>query len=208
MAALTITQCSQVASQPANVVSIPVEPTTSITEIAKLYDSDVDAILNYNKLSSEADIQNKDSIKVPSKYDYLQEEIDSLQDKLYDKKLTAVERNEIENKLAEYKEKQALQQNVATVYTDGKYVYFTISEAIKDLGFSRINVETFKEIFDIKDKALRRHNDLDYTWGRDPEAPPEDNGYRDYTTESLQIGETVKVKKGDIEIGVHADNND
>ena len=201
LAALAVTQGAQVINQPSDVISIPVDSSTSLTEIAQNYDSDIDAILSYNDLAEEADISELDSIKVPSSYDYLQNEIDKLQDKLYHSNLSPEERAEIEDKIAEYKEKQQLQQSIANVYTDGKYVYYTIIDIPEDIGYSSINVEKFKDIFDIKDGALKKYNDIDYTWAFDEDAPPEDEGYRDYTVASLKVGDTVKVRQGDIQVG-------
>lgn len=199
LAALAVTQGAQVVNQPSEVVSIPADSLTSLTEIAQTYDSDIDAILNYNDVVDEADLSQLDEVKVPSNFDYLQDEIDSLQAKLYSGNLSPEERVQIEDKIAQYQEKQELQQSIASVYTDGKFVYYTIVDVPEDIGFSGINVEKFKDIFDIKDGALKKYNDIEYTWARDPEAPPEDDGYRDYTVASLKIGDTVKVRQGDIQ---------
>lgn len=201
LAALAVTQGAQVINQPSEVISIPVDNSTSLTEVAQTYDSDIDAILNYNGIANEVDLSQLDSIKVPSSYDYLQDEIDKLQNELYHSNLSSEERAEIEDKIAQYKEKQQLQQSIANVYTDGKYVYYTIIDIPEDIGFSGINVEKFKDIFDIKDGALKKYNDIDYTWAFDEDAPPEDEGYRDYTVASLRVGDTVKVRPGDIQVG-------
>lgn len=198
LTSLAVVQGSNMINQPAQSVTVPVDSSTSLVELADLYDSDIDAILNYNNLASSEDLALAGEIVIPSAFDYLQEEIDKLQDKLYNKDLSEQERADIEAKLAAYQEKQELQQSIATSYTDGKYVYYTINE-LPD-GNSSINVETFKDIFDIKDGALRKYNDLDYVWARDEDAPPEDRGYRDYTGERLHVGQTVKVRPGDIEL--------
>lgn len=142
------------------------------------------------------------SISVPVSYDYLQDMIDELQDKLYDKNLSDEEREQIEEQLAKYKDKQALQKSIAAVYTDGKYVYYTITdipENINPSGTGRINVETFKDIFDIEDGALKKYNDIDFVWAYDEDSAEYEKGYRDYTVGTLRIGDTVKVRMNNIQ---------
>lgn len=178
-------------------VTVPITPSSSIVELADTYDVDLDAILDFNDISSEADLAACSEIEIPSTFDYLQVEIDELQNKLFDNDLSKEERAEIEDRINQLEDKRELQQAVATVYTDGKYVYYLINEQSE--GFSGgINVEVFKDIFDIGDRALRRNNNLDSHWEKDSDNP-EDDGYYDYTGNYFYSGETYKVRVNDVE---------
>lgn len=173
-------------------VNVPLTPDSSLVEIADTYDVDLDAILDFNKISSESDLAASSEIKIPSTFDYLQDEIDKLQNELYDDDLSKEERSEIEDRINQLDAKRELQQKIATVYTDGKYVYYLINEQSEDFS-GGINVEEFKDIFDIEDYALRRNNNLDSHWEKDSDIP-EDDGYYDYTGNYFYSGETYKVR--------------
>lgn len=205
LAAITIGKGMDMANTPAALVSIPVDPSTSIVQIADLYGTSVEAILAYNDLTMDTDLSSVNSISVPTNYDYLQNEIDQLQAQLYDKHLSASKRDEITNEIEQCRNRQALQQSIATTYTDGKYIYFTIIDPPAGTGNNSINIETFKNIFEIKEGALRSNNHLDSTWRRDPDANPEDKGYFDYTGHRLTAGDTVKVRMDDIQHGLYND---
>lgn len=198
-------------NMPAN-VTIPFDSsTTSISEIAEIYDTNESFIMLYNDIDNTSDLSEISELKIPSSYDYIQDEIDKLQDDLFSSKLSAEKREELENKVSGLKEKQELQQNAARVYSDGKYVYFIVNitdnfpEELSDKYKFGINVETFKDLFDIKDKAIRRNNDIDFSWERYEDAP-EMGAYKDYTGTRLHSGDVIKVpvsaiKTNDINLG-------
>lgn len=183
-------------NKPADVITVPYNNSVSITDIAQTYNADLNSILDYNHITEDTDLDEITELQIPTTYDYIQNEIDSLQEKLFDDKLEPEERTELEEMIQQYQAKQELQSHLATVYTDGKYVYFEIKEFdentpedIKTRFQYGINVETFKNIFDIKDKAIREENFLDFTWESD--APG--GAYKDYTSNNLRPGRTIKV---------------
>ncbi len=181
-----------------NMVYVPFDSqTTSIEQLAEIYDTDVDFILEYNNISDENDLNGLTEIQIPSGYDYLDTEINRLQDKLYSTDISEEERAGIEEQIQALIAKQELQHYVANVYSDGEYVYYSIispsedaPEEFKDKYKHGINVETFKDLFDIEDKAIRRYNDIDYSWDTDD---PEYGYYKDYTTAWLHKGDVIKV---------------
>ncbi len=181
-----------------NSVTVPFDSqATSIEQLAEIYDTDIDLILEYNNITDETDLTDLTEIQIPSSYDYLDAEIEKLQDELYSSDLSAEERQNVEKQIKALIAKQELQHYVANVYSDGEYVYFSITapsddapEELQGKYKYGINVETFKDLFDIEDKAIRRYNDIDYTWSTDD---PEYGYYKDYTTAWLSKGDVIKV---------------
>ena len=192
LAAVMLAHGISVYSQPAKLISVPTNNYNNIYEISETYNCDAKAIMAYNNFSDASDFIKAEEIKVPTMYSNLQGEIDEIQNKLYNNELNTGKREGLETRLSKLKEKQSLQNKVATVYTDGKYVYFTINKSN-----GGINVEEFKEIFDIKDKAIRQNNDIEFSWGYEAET----GGYKDYTTAILTPGMTVKVPADAIKTG-------
>lgn len=177
--------------QPDKSVSVGVDPGTSIEDIADIYGIDSDVIKAYNGL--EYDItQVSDAIVIPSDYEHpLNARIASMQEDLFNANLDPDKRAELESSLADLLAVQELQSKTAKTYTDGKFVYFLIScsENSEETGYScGINVEKFKDIFGIKDGALRNNNNIDFDWAID-----DYGGYKDYTSDILHDGEVVKV---------------
>ena len=139
-------------------------------------------------------------LKIPTEYDCIQPQIDKLVDKLYNSHLSSKKRDDIESKVKDMQDKQEAQQHVAKAYTDGDKVYFLLDftdENGENLPNAKINVEAFKDLFNIKDKAIKKYNDLDMVWKKDTNLP-EDKGYFDYTGNYFVNGDTIVVKKGDI----------
>ena len=89
-------------------------------------------------------------------------------------------------------QKQEYMDSIATVYTDGEKIYYTIKEDI--------NVEDFKKAFDIEDGALR--DQVRYTWGE-----PDELGHspKDYTTATLEEGKTIVLKENKINKKINLD---
>ena len=197
-ATLIMAQCIAAYNAPAQVITIPVKNYKSIYEIAGLYKSDIDAILAYNDLQSLEEFYQQDEVQVPSLYNYVQDEIAAVQERLRNPHLSSSERVKLEERISKLRKKQSLQQNLATVYTDGKFVYYTINKLGNNSKYSSgINVEDFKKIFDIKDRAIRQNNDIEYEWGYSDE----EGGYRDFTRTTLHTGETIKVPVNAIKTG-------
>ena len=163
-----------------------IEDYDDLSYVAKMYNSDENLILAYNGVENVQELSEKEEVKVPHSFDLVQDKIDSLQEKLYNKKLTVDEQNSLLSEIDALKDKQQTQRDVAWSYQDGKYVYFIMNETI--------NVEEFKKIYGIEDKALRRYNDLECTYESVSHGPGEnDSHYKDYTGACLYKGETYKV---------------
>lgn len=154
---------------------------------AERYGSSEEAIMAYNKLSS--DILNEDmELVIPALYEHpVDGEIEELQEDLYSNKLDAEERTQTEEEIAQLQALQQLQDETAVSYIDGDYIYFTIKNP------DGVNVETFKGIFGIKDGVVKKHNDIDFTWGSN-----EYGGYMDFTGAYLREGETIRIPNGSV----------
>ncbi len=160
----------------------------TVSDIAELYDIDENILYLYN-----GDITDKtEKISIPSPYDYLQEIIDVKRNQLFAMH-TYETREAAEAEIEELMDKHALQQEVATTYTDGKFVYLAINDlsSIPQYEEDGINVEDFKDLFDIKDGAIQKYNSLDdCDWIVDEKG----NGVMDFTNSYLQSGTVIKVK--------------
>ncbi len=169
----------------------------SIEELSDIYGTDENLIRLYNEIPQDSELSEITQITIPSEYDNVQEEIDKEQDKLYNKNLSEEKRSSIEENIWALKEKQAMQKEVASAYTDGDYVYFSINdiEALPQYQ-DGINVEDFKKLYDIKDGAIQKYNSLDdCQWhvGEDGKG-----GTIDFTKSYLHSGKIIKVKTDDI----------
>lgn len=172
----------------------------SLTDIAEQYGCDEEIIRQYNGIENNDDLRDLPVILVPTEYNYIDDEIENLQNSLYSSKLSDEERNETEEKISALKDKKAKQQQVAKVYTDGKYIYFIINLTDENGNPVRggINVETFKELFDIKDGQIRKYNKLDSVWRKDTDFE-EDKGYYDYTGNVFYTGDVIKISDNGVD---------
>ncbi len=179
-------------------VVIPFDSTnTSISDIADIYDINEEAILAYNNVEEESELENNEEIRIPAAYDALNDKIEELKKELYSSKLSDKKRQNIEDSISDLEHTKFIQNSIASAYTDGKMVYFTILEPSEDLPEEiseiyngSINVENFKDLFNIKDKAIREHNDIGFNYeynGYDGHA------YKDYTGTYLYAGDVIKV---------------
>lgn len=155
--------------------------------VANLYGSDEDLILAYNDAESVEDLADKSQVGVPKLFNPMQEKIDVLEAKLYDKNLTVEEQLSLQDEIEALKDKQQAQKDAAWAYQDGNNVFFIMNETI--------NAEDFKKIYGIEDGALSDYNNLECTYESVDHGPGENaSHYRDYTGASLHKGETYKVK--------------
>lgn len=191
-----------------SIVTIPYDASMSITDIAETYNADVNAILDFNNIDEDTDLSSLEEIKIPTSYSATSDKIEQLQNKLYSGKLSEDERSEIEEQIAQLQDKQALQNEIANVYTDGKYVYIQIKAPSEDsseqaqnlLGYGGINAERLKDVFDIEDGAIRKNNNVSSQWKAYEDAFPEGpSGYFDYTGVFISSGDTIKVPLKSIE---------
>ena len=180
-----------------------------INDYALVYDMPVEAIMDYNNLSSPI-LGTNMTISMPSSFDHVGSEIDELQEDLYRRTTSAEEAIEIAQEIEELQDVQKLQSEIAKMYTDGDFVYFYITLPTDETASEtqlqyngHINVESFKDIFGIKDGVIRKHNDMDYSWGSN-----EYGGYKDYTGNTLWNGQTIKVPTSAVKLSLIESLND
>lgn len=181
--------------EPNELVKIYVNQGEDVGVYAEMYGSSEDAIIDYNKLQGDI-AQYGMEISIPAMYEHpIVDEIEDVQNELFTKKLDAEERIEKQEEVSALLEIQQMQSEIATSYTDGDFVYYTITlptdESATSIqsGFNgRINVEKFKDIFGVKDGVIKKYNNLGYTWGGN-----EYESWKDYTGESFYNGQVVKV---------------
>lgn len=154
---------------------------TDIYGAARVFGSDIDTI----QVS-----QDKKRVSIPARFDYLED--------LIEQERSEARRLDNEDKIAQkYRyiqklmEKQNYQQEIATVYTDGKSVYFKI---LPDDENSMISVEDFKKIFDIKDGALSQYegNGISGDWSL--------GEYQEGGNQFLTSGTVLTVSIDDIDV--------
>lgn len=198
------------ATQPPSVVDVNAKAGESISDYALVYNIDEDAIKDYNNLSSSV-LGSDTVISIPSTFNHpIGDEIAEYTFDLYSKDLAEEEQAELVSDIEELRKIQQLQSEIATMYTDGNYAYFlitlptdqTATETQAGYG-GHINVEQFKEIFGIKDGAIKDHNNIDYTWGGN-----EHGSYMDYTIATLYNGQTIKVPVSAVNLKYISELND
>ncbi len=164
----------------------------TMDKFADLYGTDEDIIRLYNNIPQNSDLDEITQITIPSEYDNIQTEIESEQDKLFKKNLSQDKRTSIEENIQALKAKQSLQQKVATSFTDGEYVYYSLNN-IEELPEyeNGINIEDFKKLFDIEDGAIQKYNSLENCqWSVDENGK---GGTIDFTKSYLHSGDLIKV---------------
>lgn len=173
---------------------------TEIAKVADIYNTSEDAILAINNIENEDELYDVEKIAIPAVYDKLDKKIENVQEKLYNSKLTAEERDELVNQYKELSHKKLVRENIAETYTDGKYMYYIVKPLTSDTTydaaklysqFGDMNVEVFKEVFGIKDKAIRKYNVINYEYRKD--TPEYSGAYKDYSNASLKAGQVIKV---------------
>lgn len=165
----------------------------SIVAIAEENNCDLDFLLEYNNIDRNTDLNTVSEISIPSSYDYIQDEVDKITEKLASSTLSDKKRTELEEKINALQTKQHEQNQVAEVYTDGEYIFFNINineDDSNDKYKYGINVETFKKLFDIEDGAIRKYNNLDVRWESDANG---EGSYMDYTYNWFHNGDVIKV---------------
>ena len=164
-----------------NSVEIPYSDSVSLNETAEIYNVSPEFIAAFNNLNEEGN--TPETIKIPERIDLTDNKIAKVREKLYDDNLSDSEKAECLLNLAELEDKKSTRDEVAEVYADGRYTYFFLK--------ANVNVEDFKELFDIKDGRIKANNKLeDYGWGP---YHPEMGTYKDYTKCVLHNGDIIKV---------------
>ena len=162
-------------------VTVPVSYGDSIVQIAEIYGSDSDVIIEANNLEGH-EVEKSMRIVIPSEYNPIEDEIKELQEKLFSSDLKQDEREEIER-----------QQSIAQAYTDGEFIYFKITlptdgtqSTIQAQYEGSINVEEFKRIFNIADGAIKDNNYIGFEW-------TEGGTVMEYSNQDLYDGDVIKV---------------
>lgn len=190
--ALILTFGSPSSAEPPKTITFNPNETT-ISEIAEENDCNLEFLLDYNNIDQNTDPTSIKEITIPNQYDYIENEITAIEEKIKKSNLNEKQLQELESKLNALKTKQTEQKNVAQTYTDGKYVFITINMEENDIDEKYkygINVETLKKLFDIKDGAIREHNALDVRWEAYENG---EGGYMDYTYNWFHNGDIIKV---------------
>ena len=188
----------------------------TLSQIASKYGVSVDALMNENNIKDANSIKAGQKITIPigqtaqssektvekDDLNYERQKLHYMDLKISDKYAelakakTPEEKAEIQKEINELKAKQAKQKETAKMELDPNQDYILITPK-KD-----INVEELKKLFDIKDGAVRAHNDLDYEYTYyEGDVPSELEGrqYKDYSNNTIQAGWTIKVKPSEID---------
>lgn len=188
----------------------------TLSQIASKYGVSVDALMNENNIKDANSIKAGQKITIPigqtaqssektvekDDLNYERQKLHYMDLKISDKYAelakakTPEEKAEIQKEINELKAKQAKQKETAKMELDPNQDYILITPK-KD-----INVEELKKLFDIKDGAVRAHNDLDYEYTYyEGDVPSELEGrqYKDYSNNTIQAGRTIKVKPSEID---------
>ena len=205
-ATLAATNIMAYVNKPDSSVVLPVDSSANISEIAAMYDTDPNAICLYNHIYDVSDISDHDEITVPTMFSNIDSEIEAIQQKLFNSNLTADERSKLEIRVKYLIKLQRLQDALATVYTDGKYAYYTInplgddvSPSIREKYQYGIPVDDFRLIFGIKDDNLNGAS-LIRTLGLSSS-----DSYMNFSGNKLTTGNTIKIKLGSIKDGSEMD---
>ena len=187
-----ITCLSSEPAKPLDAATIHVDYGTSISQIADIYGSDTDVIMEANDLDSDKITKGR-RIVIPSAYNPINDEIMALQEKLFSSNLKQEEREEIENQILNLQNEIYIQNEIAQVYSDGEFIYFKLTLPTDDTASNvqsryngKINVEEFKGIFNIADGAIKDNNNIGFEWT---------NGgtVMKYSNQDLSNGEVIKV---------------
>ncbi len=196
--------------------TITVASGQTLSQIASKYGVSVDALMNENNIKDANSIKAGQKITIPigqpaqssektvekDDLNYERQKLHYMDLKISDKygelakAKTPEEKAEIQKEINELKAKQAKQKETAKMELDPNQDYILITPK-KD-----INVEELKKLFDIKDGAVRAHNDLDYEYTYyEGDVPSELEGrqYKDYSNNTIQAGRTIKVKPSEID---------
>ena len=197
-AALLLTGAVSTLPQRSKHITIPFNPEDmSITEMAQTYNTNEKAIIDFNNISEQNPPENLIELKMPEKFDYIQQEIEILQKKLHTCVLSQKERSLTEKTVNALIKKQQEQREVALTYSDGEFLYININidenapDDIKKKYEFGANIETLKKLFDIKDGAIEENNQIEAIWIDNDDTGK--TGYFDYSRNWFHNGETIKV---------------
>ncbi len=164
----------------------------NLETIAEMYDSSSYIITARNGINENGE-GNIQELVVPRKISLLDEKIEDIQDNLYSSKISQEKREEKQEQLNKYNNIKTHQNSVADVYKEDGYTYFVIRPDV-----DRINVEAFKNLFAIKDGAIKKNNEISYKYVEDKNYSG--GGYIDWSEANLYAGDTIKVKNNQIDL--------
>lgn len=198
--------------------SITVKSGQTLSQIASQYGVSVSELKEANNITNADNIKAGQKITIPigqqtppasdktsenEEMNYERQKLHYMDLKISDKYAelseakTADEKAKIQNEINELKAKQAKQKETAKMELDENQDYILITPN-KD-----INVEELKKLFDIEDGAVKAHNELDYQYNyyEGDNLPMELEGrqYKDYSNNTIQKGQTIKVRPSEID---------
>ena len=154
------------------------------------------AILIANK-GIENEGQAVYKITVPVEYDMYEKYNSEIDEKLKDDDLYYSDKLKLNDKKQELKEIKEKQEDMAQIYTDGKWAYIVPNDYFTV-------TEDLKEVLGIKDGIIIKNNknQLNYKWGIDSDG----HGYKDYTFSTVPYsGIKVPLKELGKELDIISD---
>lgn len=196
--------------------TITVASGQTLSHIAAKYGVSVEELKQANNIDNADNVKAGQKITIPlgrqipektntssnENYSYERQKLHYMDIKISDKQAklteakTPVEKAKIQDEIKALKAKQARQKQIAKMELDENHDYILIT-VNKD-----INVEDLKKLFDIEDGAVKAHNKLDFKYmdyGDDVPTELEGRQYKDYTRNTIQKGQTIKVKPSEID---------
>ena len=190
----------------------------TLSQIASQYGVTVNELKDANNIKDADNIKAGQKITIPigqesaqksdktenkEDYNYERQKLHYMDLKISDKYAelaeakTPEDKAKIQKEINELKAKQAKQKETAKMELDANQDYILITPN-KD-----INVEELKQLFDIEDGAVKSHNELDYQYNyyEGDNLPMELEGrqYKDYSNNTIQKGQTIKVRPSEID---------
>ena len=149
-----------------------VDDVSLIPDVVKTYGADLGMVAAYN-MHNPFISDEKEGFYIPYAYNPAEEKIETLQKKLFDNDLDAMEANKIRVEIGGLEKKAERQHELAYAYREDNYVYF--------LSRDYVLTEEMEKAFDIKQGKLQKLN-------------KETGKYEKHDGEVLSIGNTYRVK--------------
>lgn len=149
-----------------------VDDASLIKDVVDTYGADLGMVAVYN-MENPFTPEGKDGFYIPYAYKPAEEKIETLQKKLFDNDLDAMEANKIRVEIGGLEKKAERQHDLAYAYQEGKYIHFITRDYVL--------TKEFEKAFDIKEGKLQKLNE-------------KTNEYEKYDAEIMNIGKTYRVK--------------
>ena len=136
----------------------------NLSDIANAYNVDEDVIRYSNGIYSDEDLNDVETLTIPTQYDYLSDVIASKTQKLYKTKPYSPEYYNLSKEVNALDDKQKEQEKIADVYSDGETVYISLKSVEENPELAQkyennlVPVDYLEKLFDIKDGELHKYN--------------------------------------------------